>query len=396
MMILDGSDSHEEAGIDGHVVQNETDLRILFVIDSLFPGLGGAESQAIKLAQALTARNIHVEYVAPRVIKNGYNKTEIDGVPITFIDYPHIKLIGSVVLMFKFASFLMQRRGQYDCMHIHVTRLLAATAGVVRPYSKIPIVTKISGFFEFEGGVLDQRKRLYPINALMRLAMRNVDYVQTISAQTRVKLLDAGFREDQIALIPNGIDTSTAASPMPDSPIFTIGYCGRLREVKGVHVLLEGYAKCRLLHGDAVMRLVLAGSGTAEPQLRAQVEKLGISDEVEFLGTIEDTASFYASLDLYVQPSFAEGLPNSVIEAMHGARAVIATDIGGNQDLIEDGLSGHLFPAGDSDKLGELLGKCFADRADNIRMGKNGRAVIEEQFGMDGVIDQLVGVYSGQ
>lgn len=396
MMAFDQSDSSSLADIGDNVVQNESDLRILFVIDSLFPGLGGAESQAIKLAHALKARNIHVEYVAPRVLEDKCTDTEVDGIPITYIDYPHIKLIGSAALMFNFGVFLIRNRGEYHCMHVHVTRLLTATAGIVRPYSKIPIVTKISGFFEFEGGVLDQRKRFHPINALMRLAMRNVDFVQTISAQTRVKLLEAGFRENQIALIPNGIDTSEPPSPMPDSPVFTIGYCGRLREVKGVHVLLEGYAKCREKHPGISMRVVLAGSGTSEPDLRALAEKLGIASDVEFLGTVKDTAAFYESVDLYVQPSFAEGLPNSVIEAMHAARAVLATDIGGNQDLIEDGFSGHLFPAGDSEKLGELLCKCVEDREDNLRMGNNGRDVIEKQFGMKGVIDQLVGVYSGK
>lgn len=394
MMVFDRADAHAELVTGDNSAQNESDLRILFVIDSLFPGLGGAESQAVKLAQALKARDIGVEYVAPRVVQGGYDQPDLDGIPLTFIDYPHIKFLGSIVLMFKFAAFLIKRRGQYDCMHIHVTRLLAATAGVVRPYSKIPIVTKISGFFEFEGGVLDQRKRLYPINALMRLAMRNVDFVQTISLQTRAKLLDAGFREDQIALIPNGIDTTAPASPMPDSDVFTIGYCGRLREVKGVHILLDGFAKCRAQNPDAAIRLILAGSGTAEQELRAQVQSLGISNEVEFLGAIKDTAGFYAKLDLYVQPSFAEGLPNSVIEAMHAARAVVATDIGGNQDLVEDGVTGLLFPAGDSDQLGVLLSQCLSDKPKNTSMGNKGRTVIEEEFGMESVIDQLVGVYS--
>jgi len=393
-MVLDRADVEEELIVGDSSAQNESDLRILFVIDSLFPGLGGAESQAVKLAQALKARDISVEYVAPRVVQGAYDKAELDGIPLTFIDYPHIKLVGSIVLMFKFAAFLLKRRGQYDCMHIHVTRLLAATAGVVRPYSKIPIVTKISGFFEFEGGVLDQRKRLHPINALMRLAMRNVDFVQTISIQTRAKLIDAGFREDQIALIPNGIDISKPATPRPDPSLFTIGYCGRLREVKGVHILLDGFAKCREQYPDAPLKLVLAGSGIAELALREQVVELGIADDVDFLGTVEDTASFYSTLDLYVQPSFAEGLPNSVIEAMHAARAVVATDIGGNQDLVEEGLSGHFFPAGDSDKLGQILGKCYTNKQENILMGNNGRTVIEDKFAMDSVIDQLVGVYS--
>lgn len=379
------------------VSQAMKDLRILFVIDSRFPGLGGAEHQAVKLAQALKARGVAVEYIAPRVLEEGgHEGAELDGIPLTYIDYPHIKLVGSVVLMFKFARYLLKNREQFDCMHVHVTRLLAATAGVVRPYSKIPIITKISGFFEFEGGVLDQRKRYYPLNAVLRLALRNIDYVQTISEQTREKLLSSGFREDQIALIPNGIDTSQPPSPMPESDVFTIGYCGRLREVKGVHVLLDAFAQTKKERSSAPIKLKLAGSGIAEDDLKAQAKSLGIDDDVDFIGTIEDTTSFYNSLDLYVQPSYAEGLPNSVIEAMHAGRAVLATDIGGNHDLIEDNVSGRLFPAGDHEMLSQLILDCYDDQADNVRMGKNGRGVIEGNYGMDTVIDKLVEVYGEQ
>lgn len=397
MMALEPSESEladDEA--NGLTANNDADLSILFVIDSRFPGLGGAETQAAKLAQALRARGVRVQYIAPRVLTDEFKETAIDGIPIKYIDYPHVKLVGSVVMMFRFGAYLIKNRGQFDCMHVHVTRLLAATAGIVRPLSHIPIVTKISGFFEFEGGVLDQRRRYYPLNALLRLAMRNIDYVQTISDETRIKLLNAGFREEQIALIPNGIDTSDLPSPMPESDIFTIGYCGRLREVKGVHILLEGFALSRLERPDLHARVVLAGSGIAEPELRAMVAKHGMESVVEFRGVVEDTSSFYSELDVYVQPSFAEGLPNSVIEAMHAGRAVLATDIGGNQDLITEGHSGHLFPAGDAAQLAKLIIKSYDDQSDNVRMGKNGRQLIEDNYGMDGVIDRLVGVYRGQ
>ncbi len=396
MMTLDRSEA--ETDMDSDVSEiDAVDLRLLFVIDSRFPGLGGAEAQAVKLAHALKERGAHVEYIAPMVIAGEYEGlTEYDGIPITFIKYPHVKLLGSVVMMAKFGAFLIKNRSNFDFMHVHVTRLLAATAGVVRPFCKIPIITKISGFFEFEGGILDQKKRLNPLNMLMRLAMRNIDHVQTISKQTQSKLLDSGFKQSQIALIPNGIDTSQPPSAMPDSEEFRVGYCGRLREVKGVHVLLEGYALAKKERPDLNMKIVLAGSGSSEHDLRTQVSDLGIADQIEFLGLVEDTAPFYSDLDLYVQPSFAEGLPNSVIEAMHAARAVLATDIGGNHDLIEDTVSGYLFPAGDAQMLAGLLIKCYDDQADNLRMGANGRKLIEDKYGMDGVIDQLVGVYRGQ
>ncbi len=372
------------------------DLRILFVVDSRFPGLGGAEAQALKLANGLRAAGVHVDFVAPQVEPETTASDIVDGFKLTRIMYPHIKLLGTVYMLVSFALFLIRNRRNYDYMHIHVTRLLAATAGAVRPFVKIPIVTKISGFFEFEGGVLDPRKRLNPVNALLRFAMRNIDHVQTISIETREKLLASGFRKDQISFIPNGIDISEAATPAPANEVYTIGYCGRLREVKGVHVLLDALAQCKAARPNEHMKLVLAGSGSSEQNLREQADELGISNDVEFLGLLADVSDFYKQLDIYVQPSFSEGLPNSVLEAMHAGRAVLATDIGGNRDLVEDNVTGHLFEAGNSDELANLLLQCLDERSQVNEMGLKGRSVIDENYGMESVVNKLIGVYRGE
>jgi len=80
--------------------------------------------------------------------------------------------------------------------------LLAAIAAVLKPFVKRPVITKISGFFEFSDGILDDSKRWLPINFLVRRALRNVDYFQTISGETREKLLAAGYSDEQISFVP--------------------------------------------------------------------------------------------------------------------------------------------------------------------------------------------------
>ncbi len=368
-------------------------LRVLFIIDSRFPGLGGAENQAIKLAKGLRAEGVHVEFLAPQVMQEHGAHDEVDGFKITRIMYPHIKKVGAIIMLFRFALYLIKSRNDFDCHHIHITRTLTAVAGVIRPITGVPIITKISGFFEFEGGVLDPKKTFNPVNALMRIAMRNVDYVQTISAETKSKLLAAGFRQEQLLLIPNGIDTSNLVMPRKKNDTFTIGYCGRLREVKGVHVLLDAYSTFRQKNKHLNTELVLAGSGSAEDDLREQCNQLGIADEVRFLGTIEDTSAFYETLDVYVQPSFAEGLPNSVMEAMLAALPVLASDIGGNQDLVSEAVSGYLFDAGDSDKLAQLLEDCSQNSEMCQKLGLNGQGYIAENYGMGSVVKGFIEKY---
>lgn len=368
-------------------------LRLLFAVDSRFPGLGGAESQALKLAMALREQGAYIEFVTPRVLTSQSLEETFHGFTVKRVDYPHIRWIGSLVLMVWFARYLLANCKRFDALHIHITHLLAASAGFVRPWTGLPVITKISGFYEFEGGVLDQRRRFMPLNFLIRLGLRRVDHVQTISDQTREKLLAAGFQDEQISFVPNGIDTRSPPQPKVDTDTLVIGYCGRLREVKGVHVLLDGFALALQQNPENNLLLRIAGSGETMEALQAQAEKLGIAQRVEWLGMIENTGDFFKSLDIYVQPSFAEGLPNSVMEAMVEQRPVIASDIGGNNDLVEDGVSGLRFRAGDAEQLGEQLSRLVKEPALRQKVAQSGRHMIVERFGFESVIDKLLKLY---
>lgn len=370
-------------------------LRLLFAVDSRFPGLGGAESQALKLAIALRERGAFVEFVTPRVLTSQTLEETFHGFTVKRVDYPHIRWVGSLFLMVWFARYLRANRNRFDAVHIHITHLLAASAGFSRQLTGLPVTTKISGFYEFEGGVLDQRRRFMPLNFLIRLGLRHVDFVQTISAQTREKLLDAGFRDDQIKFVPNGIDISKPPVLPENTGLLSIGYCGRLRQIKGVHVLLEAFALARDQNPGQRMRLCIAGSGETSADLVRQAESLGIGEHVQWLGLVEETGSFFQSLDIYVQPSFAEGLPNSVMEAMVEQRPVIASDIGGNNDLVEHGVSGLLFDPGDAAMLAKQIGRLIDEPELRTSVARAGRQLIVDRFGFERITEQLLELYHG-
>lgn len=368
-------------------------LRLLFAVDSRFPGLGGAESQALKLAQALREQGALVEFVTPRVSKSQALEETHHGFTITRIDYPQIRWLGSLIVMARFARYLIANADRFDAVHVHITHLMAAAAGFARSRSALPVTTKISGFYEFEGGVLDASVRFKPLNYLIRRGLTYVDFVQTISVQTRTKLLDAGFTEKQIQFVPNGIDTRYIPEPRVRSNDIRIGYCGRLRKVKGVHVLLEGFALLKQSHSTKHFQLVIAGAGETQDALQLQAEALGIADDIEWLGTIEDTMTFLGSIDFYVQPSFAEGLPNSVMEAMITQRPVVATNIGGNNDLVTHDASGVLFEAGDAQGLANQLARLIENPELASRVAIAGRELMIERYGFESVMRQLAELY---
>ena len=368
-------------------------LRVLFAVDCEFPGLGGAEAQDLKLAISLRSRGAVVEFVTPRILSSQSMEETLHGFTIRRIDYPHVRFVGSLVLMVYFALYLRRNSHHFDAVHVHITHLMAATAGYVRKSTGLTVITKISGFYEFEDGVLDQRMRFKPLNMFLRKGLQKVDFVQTISEETRQKLLEADFRPDQIKCVPNGIDTGETSAIIVNSAMTTIGYCGRLRKVKGVHILLEAFAKVLRQRPGANIRLSIAGSGSSAEELLGQAEVLGITNNIEWLGLIEDTRSYFRSIDIYVQPSFAEGLPNSVMEAMVEQQPVIASDIGGNNDLVEHEISGLRFPAGDAESLSIQIIRLLDDEQLKNSIAVGGRQAMEERYDIDRVVTKLAELY---
>ena len=368
-------------------------LRVLFVVDSQFPRLGGAENQALKMACALRERSVEVEFVAPRIRKSDPLTDSVMGFKLVRIDYPHIKWVGSIALMAKLYRYLIRHANRFDAVHVHITHIMAAAAGYARRRSSLPVITKISGFYEFEGGVLDQNARYKPLNYLVRSGLRKVDFVQTISEQTREKLLTAGFTPEQIKFVPNGIDTRIPPADMPADGPLTVGYCGRLREVKGVHVLLDAFAIVKSSLPDASIQLAIAGSGDTQQALEEQARRLGIENDIKWLGMVDDTEAFYRSVHIYVQPSFAEGLPNSVMEAMLARRPVIASEIGGNTDLVKHGDSGLLFKAGDANALALRLTELISNPEAGKALSQAGHDLIVERYGFESVTRQLADLY---
>jgi len=388
--------SESASGVEAHA----NIIRVLFVVDSAFPGAGGAEAQAQKLAAALSKKGAAVEFVSPRILANHAVNDTVGGLPSHRIDYPKIRSIGAVILLLKFAWYLFKRRKDFDIIHVHITRLLAATAVAMRPLTGVPVVAKISGFFEFEGGVLDTKSRSIG-NRVLRFILRKIDYVQTISVQTQEKLIQAGFSDRQIRFIPNGIDGTQAveranSGPTNSKQTLVFGYCGRLRLVKGIDVLIDAFAALVKLRPELDVKLRIAGGGSAQESFMRRCEQLGVAEQIEWLGRIEDTAAFYQNLDVYIQPSFAEGLPNSVMEAMLAGLPVLATDIGGNNELIEHDQQGWLFAPGDANALSVLMQRCADDRAALLQLGPRGREKVIDTYDFESVTSELLDLYRGK
>jgi glycosyltransferase involved in cell wall biosynthesis len=167
------------------------------------------------------------------------------------------------------------------------------------------------------------------------------------------------------------------APPRPEGETRLV-FVGRLTAIKGLRVLIEAFAAARASRPGLVLTLIGDGDD------RAHLERLAapLGDAVRFAGfqSQEGVAAALAEADAMVLPSFAEGLPVVLMEALASARPVIATQVAGVSELVEEGVSGFLVPAGDAETLADRIGRLADDPALRARMGAAGRARVRAEF----------------
>lgn len=222
---------------------------------------------------------------------------------------------------------------------------------------------------------------LEPIRWRFDDKVREADFVACISsfACSQVMLHTPRSTWDKLHIVHCGIEPERyrrPRRPVPDRLVFV----GRLVAAKGVPVLLQALALAR--RAKPSLTIVLVGDGPDRAVLEAEARALGLGDAVSFLGyrNQEEVAELLAESTALVLPSFAEGVPVVLMEAMAAGLPVVTTRIAGIAELVEDGVSGRLVPPSDEEALARAL--LDVTGGDVVRMGEAGRAEVTEHFNL--------------
>jgi glycosyltransferase involved in cell wall biosynthesis len=175
----------------------------------------------------------------------------------------------------------------------------------------------------------------------------------------------------------------------PQSQVIT--FVANLRPVKGHSILLEAFR--RLSEANSSLRLLLVGDGPLSGSLQEQCKAFGLSSKVLFLGAREDVLDLLAMTDVFVSSSFSEALSMAIIEAMTMGLPVVATDVGGNGELIDHGVNGLLVPHGDPRAFAEALLSVLKDRERAARMGAEAKVKARKCFGARRMVEQYGELY---
>jgi glycosyltransferase involved in cell wall biosynthesis len=224
------------------------------------------------------------------------------------------------------------------------------------------------------------------------------DLVICVAERVAKSIISAGIPKDKVRVIPNGVDLCNYDIPhprrlrarrriqsvleLPDDVTF-IGFVGRLSAEKGLPTLLDAFRT--ICAQQAGVCLLIVGDGPMRGELEQYVTLHGLQRRVFFLGTRKRPQLWISVVDVLALPSYSEGMPMVLLEALAANVPIVASDIGGTGEIIQDGITGSLVPPRDASRLKDALCSLIENREKREIYGRNGLAVVKERYSIEQV-----------
>jgi glycosyltransferase involved in cell wall biosynthesis len=367
----------ERAGIDDGARLHG--MRILAFCDYFdSASSGGSERVAIEVYKRMAERGalIHLVTVAKRPTASA---REIGGV--TVHEVPLLDLTGLTHAQVAMAPALLRhvptiaRNLRPEILHANnIFFQTSLVAAILRRRIGAPLVTTAHiGTLRYLGRPLRWAAGAYEKTA-GRFILSRSQRIIAVSASVRHHLVELGVAPDKVEVVANGVDLSrfqpsdSTSDATGSAPL--VLFVGRLMANKGPHIMLEALS---LLHDEGVaFRALFIGDGPLRPALERQSRVAGLDDRVIFAGHVDDPANLMRTAHVFVRPSLTEGMPLTVLEAMASRICVVASDIPGNRDLIQDGENGLLVGPKSASRLAQALRHVLQDADLRRRLARAG------------------------
>ncbi len=283
------------------------------------------------------------------------------------------------------------------------TRNLGALELVVPAWAAgVPV--RIHGEHGRDVGDLDGSSKKY--QWVRRIYRPFVTHFITLSRDLEHYLVSkVGTRQESIQQIYNGVDAERfqpatsrqpiEGCPFDDSGLWLVGTVGRMQTVKDQTTLARAFVRALEVVPELKesLRLVMVGDGPLKAQVQVLLQEAGVSDLAWIPGERNDVPAILRGLDCFVLPSLAEGISNTILEAMASGLPVIATDVGGNGELVSVGQTGRLVSAGDVEAMAQSIVEYAGNREQARRAGQAGREAVEGRFSLAAMVRQYQGLY---
>jgi glycosyltransferase involved in cell wall biosynthesis len=345
---------------------------------------GGTERQFVTMANALDREKFSVSLGCLK--RKGPFLTEVSGLE-EFAPGGSLFGLQSWRVRLALARFLRRKRISVAHSFDFYSNLMLIPAARL---ARVPVVVGSHR----QLGDLMTRNQFRAQNAMLRLC----DRVVCNSRSAADRLRQAGIAERKLSVIPNGLPDELFAAvtqaPRRDPRLVRIGMISRMNDPVKRHDLLLRAAK-RLAQRFPQLHFVLVGDGPLRVGLEALADQLGLRDRVDFLGDRRDVPSVLATLDISVLPSASESLSNVILESMAAGVAVVAANVGGNPELVKNGVTGLLFPSGDEEQLSRAMETLVTQPELREQFGICARQKAQAEYAIPKIRDRYQELYRG-
>ncbi len=392
-------------------------MRILHILDHSLPLHSGYAFRTRAIVKAQLARGWEVACLTgPRHAADGPDPEVVDGITFhrTQKPAPAPAPLGEWREVRALSERLdrLVRDWRPDQLHAHSPVLTALAALPVARRHNIPLVYEIRAFWEdasVGNGTGRQGSARYRLTRLIEThAARKADAVAVICEGLRDDLVRRGIDPDKIVVAPNGVDMDLFGNPPAADLAFaqslglgdadTVGFIGSFYDYEGLDDLIAAMPLLAARRPKA--QLLLVGGGPMEAALKAQAAASPAADRIRFVGRVPhgDVERYYALVDILAYPRKAMRLtelvtPLKPLEAMAQRKLVAASDVGGHRELIEDGVTGTLFAAGDPAALADALANLFERREGWDARRDAARLFVERERNWSSNISRYAPVY---
>jgi L-malate glycosyltransferase len=347
---------------------------------------GGSERQLTEVALGLDRARFepHVGAFRP----DGMRGDELRNAGIPTVHFPvySFRSAAAVAGFWRLVRYI--RRHNIHLVHTFDAPLTVYAMPVVRYFTSAVAVSSQRG-----------HRALAPaLRSLVRWTDRMVDGVVVNCKYLKSHLInDEQVAERLVHICYNGIDLgqfcpgpSNRPPSLPEDAL-VVGVVCALRPEKGLLTLVDAFARVRPLRKE--MKLVFVGSGSVLPDLRARAQEVGVAADCVWEPATSDVAKWLRTFDIFVLPSLSEALSNSLMEAMACGCPVIASDVGGNTEIVRGGETGLLFEPGNAGALAEALNRLIKDPSLRKTLGENGEKMIRHGFSRAASASRMAEIY---
>src|SRR5215212_2158270 len=363
-----------------------------------FDPIGGMQNHTAELTRALDRRGVVQTVVTTRPPTAPYFQRLGEHTCVIRVGLPIRRFRQLYAPQAAIVALILAARA--DVVHVHLGEDLAVfpIGAAAARLHRLPLVLTIHTSLCHTLAVSDLRSAVLKAigGPIERWGEHSAEAVLVITPRLRRLLLSDGVDENRIHLIPPGMNPSLFEGPFED-PFAGIGrprvlFVGRLAPQKGVSTLVA--AAGLLKHPSA--RLLLVGDGPERKALEKEAKRIGMGDRLHFVGFVahERLPAVLVHADLLVLPSLYEELGTVLLEAMQAALPIVASNIGGIPDVIEDGVNGLLVPPGEPEALARAIDRLLADR-DLARQLSEGAQERVKDYNWEMLAERILAAYRG-